>query len=161
MILTEPTDTTVLRAAFGCFPSGVTAICAVIDGEPAGMAVSSFTSVSLEPPLISVCIQNTSRTWVRLRRAARIGVSVLADRHGDHCRRLSRRTGDRFGGIPWDIADSGAMFVRGAPAQFDCSLHREVEAGDHSIALLRVHALAACPASAPLVFHGSTFRRLA
>src|SRR3546814_7956938 len=56
-----------LRAAFGCFPSGITAVCALIDGKPVGMAASSFTSVSLDPPLVSVCIQNRSKTWRQLR----------------------------------------------------------------------------------------------
>lgn len=52
-----------LRPAFGCFPSGVTAVCADVDGVPAGLAASSFTSVSVEPPLVSVCMQHSSTTW--------------------------------------------------------------------------------------------------
>src|SRR5918997_4998820 len=68
-----------LRRAYGCFPSGVTAICTLVDGAPDGMAASSFTSVSLDPPLVSVCVQNTSTTWPRLRHLPRLGVSVLAE----------------------------------------------------------------------------------
>lgn len=59
---------TLLRRAFGCFPTGVAAVCAVAETGPVGMAVSSFTSVSLEPPLLSVCMQNSSTTWPTLRR---------------------------------------------------------------------------------------------
>lgn len=55
-------DIAQLRRAFGCFPSGVTAVCAVVDGEPVGMAASSFTSVSMAPPLVSVCVQDSSAT---------------------------------------------------------------------------------------------------
>ncbi|WP_328611315.1 flavin reductase family protein [Amycolatopsis sp. NBC_00345] len=99
-----------LRAAFGCFPSGVTALCALVDGEPAGMAVSAFTPVSLDPPLIAVCVQETSQTWPRLRTAPAIGVSVLAGHHGPLCRRLSG-PGDRFTGAGRTFAESGAILV--------------------------------------------------
>lgn len=67
-----------LRRAFGCFPSGIT-VCALVDGTPVGMAASSFTSVSLAPPLVSVCIQHTSTTWPVLRNRPRLGLSVLAE----------------------------------------------------------------------------------
>ncbi|GAA2331831.1 flavin reductase family protein [Streptomyces sparsogenes] len=161
MTFTEPHDAAVLRRAFACFPSGVTAICAQVGGEAVGMAVSAFTPVSLDPPLISVCIQNTSRTWRKLRLADRIGVSVFSDAHGGHARQLSRKEGDRFSGIPWQVTAEGAMFVEGAAAHFDCALEREVEAGDHSIALLRIVGLESDPESTPLVFHASAFRQLA
>jgi flavin reductase (DIM6/NTAB) family NADH-FMN oxidoreductase RutF len=71
-------DIQVLREAYGTFPSGVTALCAMIDGAPTGMTASSFTSVSMDPPLVSICVANTSATWTRLRPSARLGVSVLA-----------------------------------------------------------------------------------
>ncbi|MFJ3891259.1 flavin reductase family protein [Streptomyces rubrogriseus] len=161
MSFTTPTDASVLRAAFSCFPSGVTAVSSIVDGEAVGMAVSAFTTVSLDPPLISVSIQNSSRTWQKLRTAGRIGVSVLSHQHSAHARQLSLKAGDRFTGIPWDVSDSGAMFVQGSPARFECSLYREIEAGDHSIALLEIHYLDADPTSAPLVFHASAFRELA
>ncbi|MGZ4521325.1 MAG: flavin reductase family protein [Mycobacteriaceae bacterium] len=73
---------TALREVFGAFPSGVVVLAATIDGEQIGMAASSFTSVSLDPPLVSVCVATQSRTWPQLRRAPRIGVSVLAGDHG-------------------------------------------------------------------------------
>jgi flavin reductase (DIM6/NTAB) family NADH-FMN oxidoreductase RutF len=149
-----------LRAAFGCFPSGVTALCALVDGGPVGMAVSAFTSVSLDPPLIAVCVQGTSRTWPKLRSAPAIGVSVLAGHHGPLCRQLSG-PGDRFAGAEWTFAESGAILVPDSPARFDCVPHTEVPAGDHTLALLRVTGLGYRPADPPLVFHGSAFRQLA
>jgi flavin reductase (DIM6/NTAB) family NADH-FMN oxidoreductase RutF len=76
-------DDSTLRRVFGCFPSGVIAVCASIDGEPVGMAASSFTTVSVAPPLVSICVQNTSTTWPRLRECERLGVSVLAEHHSD------------------------------------------------------------------------------
>jgi flavin reductase (DIM6/NTAB) family NADH-FMN oxidoreductase RutF len=150
-----------LRAAFGCFPSGVTAICALIDGVPVGMAASSFTSVSLSPPLVSVCIQNTSTTWRKLRRRPRLGVSVLSEGQDDACVRLAGMESDRFVGLSWEAGPDASIFVRDASAWLDCSLYKEVGAGDHTIALLQVHRLHAAPHTPPLVFHGSRFRKIA
>ncbi|MGN6722930.1 MAG: flavin reductase family protein, partial [Marmoricola sp.] len=71
-----------LREVFGAFPSGVVAVASRIDGEPVGLAASSFTSVSLDPPLVSISIGNGSKTWPDLRRASHLGITVLADHHG-------------------------------------------------------------------------------
>ncbi|MGW3966681.1 flavin reductase family protein [Amycolatopsis sp. NPDC005003] len=152
-------DATVLRAAFACFPTGVTALAGLASGKPAGMAVSSFASISLEPPLLAASIQRTSTTWPILRDAAALGVSVLAEHHGEVGRRLSA-PGDRFAGVDWTTSESGAVFVQGATAWFDCAVDREVPAGDHLIALLRVTAVEFRPSARPLVFHGSGFRQL-
>jgi flavin reductase (DIM6/NTAB) family NADH-FMN oxidoreductase RutF len=78
-----------LRRAFAMFPSGVTAVCATVEGRPVGLAASSFTSVSLDPPLVSVCIAHTSSTWPLLRAAGRVGVSVLAEGHASIARQLA------------------------------------------------------------------------
>lgn len=150
-----------LRAAYGCFPSGVTAVCAMIDGEPVGMAASSFTSVSLAPPLVSVCVQDSSTTWPRLRACARLGVSVLSAQQGAACLSLSRKQGDRFAGVDWEPTAGGAVLVHGATAWLDCAVEAELPAGDHAIALLRVLGLRSEPDTAPLVFRGSRFRTLA
>jgi flavin reductase (DIM6/NTAB) family NADH-FMN oxidoreductase RutF len=154
-------DGSQLRRAFGCFPSGVVALCALVDGGPLGMAVSSFTSVSLAPPLASVCVQDTSTTWPKLRTSARLGLSVLAEDHDAVCRALSRKGTDRFADVDWMTRPDGGVFVRGASAWFDCSLHQEIPAGDHAIALLLLHGARTEPDVSPLVFHGSRFRRLA
>ena len=153
-------DAAVLRAAFACFPTGVTALAGLVSGKPAGMAVSSFASVSLEPPLIAASIQRTSTTWPMLRDAAALGVSVLAEHHGEVGRRLSG-PGDRFAGVDWTTSQSEAVFIQGATAWFECVLHQEVPAGDHVIALLKVTAVECRSSSRPLVFHGSGFRQLA
>lgn len=153
-------DPVELRRAFGCFPSGVTAVCTLVDGVPDGMAASSFTSVSVDPPLVSVCVQDTSTTWPRLRHRKRLGVSVLAESQDVTCKNLAMKTGDRFAGVDWTATDEGAVFVRGATVWLDCSVYEEVTAGDHLIVLLHIHGLRAEPDVAPLVFHGSRFRQL-
>ena len=154
-------DSQVLREAYGTFPSGVTALCAMIDGAPVGMAASSFTSVSMDPPLVSICVANTSSTWARLRPSARLGVSVLAAGHEPAARQLSAKTGDRFAGLGLEVTDAGAVLIEESAAWLDCSLYQEIPAGDHSMLLLRIEALRTFPDQHPLVFHASTFRQLA
>ncbi|OXM67133.1 MULTISPECIES: flavin reductase family protein [Amycolatopsis] len=149
-----------LRQAFGCFPSGVAAVSALIDDRPVGLAVSSFTSVSLSPPLVSVCMQHTSTTWPILRQSPRLGLSVLSEDHRDTCMRLAGKATDRFAGTDWTAAAEGGVFVHGATLWLDCSIHAEVPAGDHDIVLLLIHGMRADPRTAPLVFHGSQFHRL-
>jgi flavin reductase (DIM6/NTAB) family NADH-FMN oxidoreductase RutF len=150
-----------LRQVFSAFPSGVTVLAASVDSTRVGMAASSFTSVSLDPPLVSVCVAAGSRTWPSLRRAARIGVSVLADVHEEASRKLSAKEGDRFAGMAWRHTADDAILLEGAAAWLDCSVEREVEAGDHTIVLLRIHDLDSDLEVGPLVFHGSRYRKLA
>ena len=156
----EP-DHAELRRVFGAFPTGVTALAALVEGRPVGMAASSFSSVSLDPPLVSVCVATTSRTWPLLRRAARIGVSVLSHGQEEASRRLAARGTDRFAGLAWYPTEDGAVLLAGASAWLDCSVEREIRAGDHEIVLLAVHGLDTDPAAPPLVFHASRYRRLA
>ncbi len=150
-----------LRAAFGCFPSGVTAVCADVDGISVGLAASSFTSVSIDPPLVSVCMQHSSTTWPTLRERPRLGLSVLAEGQDAECSRLASKKGNRFAGTATTVASDGALFVDGATLWLDCTIHAEVPSGDHDIVLLNVHGIRADPDTPPLIFHGSRFRRLA
>lgn len=154
-------DSRTLRNAFGCFPSGVTAICAIIDGEPVGMAASSFVSVSLDPPLVLVCIQKSSTTWKKLKSASRIGVSVLGEEHDRACSQLAAKSGDRFEGLEWSTTEGGAVLLDGAAVSLDCSVVEEIAAGDHQLVLFKIEELKFQPTVNPLVFHGSRFRKLA
>ncbi|MFE9029560.1 flavin reductase family protein [Streptomyces iakyrus] len=158
---TPPTDPAVLRQAFGCFPSGVTALCALDADGPVGMAASTFTPVSLRPPLASVCVQDTSSTWPKLRMRSRLGLSVLAEEQDRVCRSLAGKGGDRFADVDWEASEGGSVYIRGAGLRLDCSVYAEFPGGDHTIVLLEIHGLMAEPDREPLVFHGSRFRRLA
>jgi flavin reductase (DIM6/NTAB) family NADH-FMN oxidoreductase RutF len=154
-------DQSLLRQAFGCFPSGVTAFCGLLDGVAEGMAASSFTSVSLDPALVSVCVANTSTTWPKLAKLDRLGLSVLAGDHAPIARALASKTGDRFDGVDWTSTDSGAVFVHGATLWLECAPFKRVAAGDHEIVVLQIVALAMYPDVAPMVFHRSNFHELA
>jgi flavin reductase (DIM6/NTAB) family NADH-FMN oxidoreductase RutF len=150
-----------LRRVFSAFPTGVTAVAALIDGTPTGLAANSFTSVSLDPPLVSVCADLKSATWPLLRAAPRIGISVLAAHQERACRQLSSKTADRFAALPFRTTPDGAVFIEGATAWLTCSIQAVHPAGDHDIITFHVHDLADDPSVAPLVFHSSGFRRLA
>lgn len=149
-----------LRRVFGTFPTGVVAVSALVDGRPAGIAASSFVSVSLDPPLVSVCVAHTSTTWPVLRRARRLGISVLGAHQELTSRQLAGRGKDRFAGLSWHATPDGAVLLRGASAWLDCGIEQQVPAGDHDIVLLRVHDLSADPRVPPLVFHASAYHRL-
>ncbi|MFD5232130.1 flavin reductase family protein [Streptomyces qaidamensis] len=150
-----------LRQAFGCFPSGVTALCARDSGGPVGMAASTFTPVSIRPPLVSVCVQDTSSTWPKLRMQSRLGLSVLAEEQDLVCRSLAGKGEDRFDDVDWEASEGGSVYIRGAGLWLDRSVYVEFPGGDHTIVLLEIHGLMAEPDREPLVFHGSRFRRLA
>jgi flavin reductase (DIM6/NTAB) family NADH-FMN oxidoreductase RutF len=155
-----------LREAFGVFPSGVVAVAAEVDGEHVGLAASSFTSVSLEPALVSFSVANSSKTWPALRRAGHLGLTILADHHGEVCRQLAGPVEARFEDLAVTTTGDGAVTLDDGLARFDCTVYREVEAGDHTIVLLELHAVETVPfsgtdASLPLVFHRSGFGRLA
>ncbi|WP_197382968.1 flavin reductase family protein [Mycolicibacterium mengxianglii] len=147
-----------LRKALALFPSGVTAVCALVDGQPVGMAASSFTSVSLEPPLVSICVAHTSTTWPRLRTSHRIGISVLARTHDVVARQLSAKGVERFLDVPWLADPNGGVFLYDSALWLECSIEQEVTAGDHAVVLLKVLRFSAYPDVAPMVFHGSKFR---
>ncbi|GAB7005535.1 flavin reductase family protein [Nocardioides sp. AN3] len=154
-------DAALLRQAFGCFPSGVTAFCGLVDGVPDGMAASSFTSLSVDPALVLVCVQNTSSTWPRLSKLSHLGLSVLASDHGTVARSLASKSGDRFADVDWVADESGAVFVHGSTLWMDCTIHSVVAGGDHQIVQLNVEALTMNPDVVPMVFHRSGFHSLA
>jgi flavin reductase (DIM6/NTAB) family NADH-FMN oxidoreductase RutF len=150
-----------LRKAFGIFPSGVVAVAAVVDGEPIGLAASSFRSESLDPPLVSFSVASSSKTWPTLRRASHLGVTVLAAHHGQVARQLAGAPENRFTGLQVSVSDEGAVVIEDGVAHFDTTIYREVEAGDHIIVLLEIKAVEHPEDGCPLVFHRSGFGTLA
>jgi flavin reductase (DIM6/NTAB) family NADH-FMN oxidoreductase RutF len=154
-------DAQELRRAFTLYPRGVMAVAAEIDGEPVGLAVSAFVSVSLEPPLIVICIDAASTTWPRLREAPGIGVSVITAEQAWLGRQLASRRRDRFENAAFTRTASGALLLDDAAAQFDCAIRDTYPGGDHLIVVLEVLDMRADPRREPLIWHDSTFRELA
>lgn len=149
-----------LRHVFGRFPTGVTALCATDRDKPMGMTASAFTAISLNPQLVSVCIKHGSGTWQQLRTRGRIGISFLGQGHAATARQLAQRTGDRFQGLDFEVTADGALFLADATAWLECSVEKEIAAGDHDIILFRLHRAAVSDEIMPLVFHSSDFHTL-
>jgi flavin reductase (DIM6/NTAB) family NADH-FMN oxidoreductase RutF len=162
MELMSPTDLSppTLREAFGHFPSGVIAIAAEVGGTRVGLAVSTFVPVSLDPPLVSFCVQNTSTTWPKLKDVRALGISVLGESHDGAARTLAAKTGDRFADLETVSYSSGAVFIHGTSLWMETAIEQLIPAGDHTIVVLRVSDVRVDPDVAPIVFHRSVFRRL-
>ena len=149
-----------MRFATAAFATGIVLIAAEVDGVPVGMLANSFTSVSLDPPLVSVNIARTSGTWPLLRRAGRWGISILGAQQGSDFRRLSRKAAERFQGVDWFASGDGGVLLAGASATFTVGMEAEVDAGDHVVVILRVLGLHRTPDRTSLVFYDSQPHRL-
>lgn len=149
-----------LRRAYSMHPSGVVGVCGMGSDGPVGMAASTFTSVSLEPPLVSICIDRASSTWPRLASLPRLGLSVLGADHAVTARTLAAKSGDRFAGSRWEVDPDGAMFLHGSPLWLTCEVASSITAGDHEIIVLRVLDSRLFDSEGPLIFHQSQLRPL-
>ena len=148
------------RDALGRFATGVAFVTAAPDGEPAGLIVNSLTSVSLEPPLISLCPSRSSLTWSRIRRAGRFGVNILGRQHEPFAMRATPAGADRFAGLNWELGDGGVPLLTDALATFECEIVAEHPTGDHWIVVGRVNDVRTSPLKDPLVFFAGAFGAL-
>ncbi|MER5277165.1 flavin reductase family protein [Streptomyces sp. NPDC002809] len=149
-----------VRAVFGGFPAAVVALCAVVDGAPYGMVATSLAvGVSYDPPMALFSARNDSSTWPVLRKAGRIGASVLAEHQGAACRQLAAKDADRFAGLSTRVTGHGPLFVEGASSWMDCEVVGELAAGDHTVITFRIHQVGQGPET-PLLFHDGRFPRM-
>lgn len=142
------------RDVLGHFPTGVAVITSMSDdGQPIGMAVGSFTSVSLDPPLVAFLPDRGSSTFPAIRAAGRFCVNVLSGGQEDVCRTFATRGADRFGSVEWHPAPgTGSPVLDGAVAWIDCELGDIHEAGDHDIVIGKVLHLEVQHPTLPLLF---------
>lgn len=153
-----PEDRTALRKALGTFATGVTIVTArAPDGVPVGFTANSFASVSLEPPLLLVCLAHTAAGYGIFRAAESFAVNVLEVGQEETARRFARRGADKFGATPWKPGALGAPLIDGSLARFDCAMHQRVEAGDHDILMGRVLGFSVHEGAA-LLYHQGAFR---
>jgi 3-hydroxy-9,10-secoandrosta-1,3,5(10)-triene-9,17-dione monooxygenase reductase component len=155
-----PFDSTQFRQALGHLPTGVVVVTALDDGEPVGMAVGSFTSVSLEPPLVGFFPTRTSTTWPRIRRVGPFAVNVLAHDQEDVGARFARTGTDRFADLAWTDGRGGVPLLDGAIVQIECDPYSVTEAGDHWFVLGQVADLRVLDRGGPLVFARGKYTRL-
>jgi flavin reductase (DIM6/NTAB) family NADH-FMN oxidoreductase RutF len=148
------------RQAAGRFATGIT-VATVLDEEglPHGLTANSFTSVSLTPPLVLVCLAHTAATVERFRTAKHFGISILAEDQqllSDH---FARKGHNRFEGIPWDQGITGVPLLPGAVAAMECEVYRTVAMGDHDIFVGEV-VRAEVHEKSPLLYFASRYRHL-
>ncbi|MGF6471855.1 flavin reductase [Paraburkholderia youngii] len=127
------------RRALGAFVTGVTVVTTVqADGSPRGFTANSFTSVSLDPPLILVCVAKTAASYAVFSDTHRFAVSVLAEDQKHVSGVFASKAADKFAQVPWSTRKTGAPVMDGSAASFDCTTHQVVDAGDHIILIGRV-----------------------
>jgi len=135
-----------LRDAFGAFMTGVTVVTSHdSDGAPLGFTANSFSSVSLDPPLVLVCLANSSRNYESLSNADGFAVNILAETQKDVSNTFARPVEDRFAAVDWQQGPHGSPVFDGVSAWFDCSMYKTVDAGDHLILIGKVEAFENSP----------------
>lgn len=159
-------DVSAFRKAMGSFPTGVTIVTvACDDGTMHGVTVNSFSSVSLDPMLVLVCLNETSRAVDLIERAGAFGVNVLSAGQQDVSRWFAnqhRPPGPAmFDGVPLEPGVTGCPILADAAASFDCRLRQSYHAGDHLIVLGEVVTLIHRPQQEPLIFHAGTYKSVA
>lgn len=130
-----------LRNAFGTFMTGVTVVTAVDpDGNPLGFTANSFTSVSLDPPIVLVCLANSSSNYDVFANASGFAVNILAETQIDISNTFARPVEDRFSQVDWEIGPAGSPILKDVSAWFDCVTFKNTEAGDHLVLMGEVKA---------------------
>lgn len=151
----DPKD---FRRVLGQFPTGVTVVTANVDGTPIGVAIGSFASISLDPPLVGFFLGNQSGSGAAIEAAGHFCVNVLASDQVELCGVMASRGDNKFEGVAHSPAPtSGAPVFPGAMATIDCSLHSVVEAGDHNLIIGTVQHLEAGDGASPMVFFGGNY----
>jgi flavin reductase (DIM6/NTAB) family NADH-FMN oxidoreductase RutF len=156
-------DAALFRAVLGQWPTGVAVITTVVDDEWHGMTASSFSSVSLEPPLVSVCIDRGIPSHDRIARAGVFAVNILGKDHVELGKRFAGATAgvDRFTGLDASTAKTGAPVLAEAIGWVDCVLFAAHESGDHTIFVGEVLAAETPRVATPLLYHSRAWGQFA
>lgn len=155
-------DSATFRRVLGHYPTGVCVVTAADDaGNGTGMVVGSFTSVSLEPPLVAFFPDRASTSWPRIHAIGRFCINVLDADQRDLCRRFARSGGDKFTGVAHRLSAHGSPILDGVVAWIDCALETVHEAGDHFVVLGRVRALDVEASLRPLLFFRGAYGEFA
>ena len=149
-----------MRATMGAFASGVVVVTALSDepgSEPLGFTCQSFTSLSLDPPLISISPARSSSTWPRIREVGRFAINILAHDHAYLSNKFARSGTDKYAGVEWTPAPGGSPVLDGVSAWIECTLWREYDGGDHTVVVGRVTALDHDVERDPLLYYRGSY----
>ena len=153
-------DPGLFRETLGHYPTGVAVVTAIApDGNPVGMVVGTFSSVSMDPPLIAFYPMSNSRSFAALRTATAFCINVLASDQEAFCRRFATAGENKFDGVEWRPAPLGSPILDGAVSWVECTFEDVREAGDHFIVLGRVQDLAVERSTLPLLFFQGGYGR--
>ena len=144
------------RRTVGHFATGIAVLTSIESDQPVGMTVQSFTSVSLDPLLVSLAVSSSSASWSRIRSTRQVCINILASDQTELSQRFAQPVADRFDGVPWQRTGSGLPVLDDVLAWIDCAIDTTHVAGDHEVALCSVRDLAIVRATEPLLyFRGS------
>lgn len=153
----QPIDPVIQREVFGALPTGVTAITGLTaDGAPRGFVVGTFQSLSLDPPLVTFCVDKSSSTWPTLRSLGRFTANILSTEQLHVCRALARKGDEKFKGVAYERSPLGTPRICGATAWVDCEVLSEVVAGDHYVIVGSIEEIVPGQGEA-LMFRGGKF----
>jgi len=156
-----PIDRNSFRTALGQFAAGVTVVTTVgRDGKPYGLTATAFTSVSLDPPLISICIDKGADSYPHLMTADAFAVSILEAAQQAISNQFARSGIDKFADVATRTSASGVPLIEGALVHIDCRVAQRVDAGDHTIFIGQVESAEVFPGT-PLLYYGGSYRTLA
>jgi flavin reductase len=147
-------DTEHLKAAFGSFATGITVVTARLDGHIHGMTANAFCAVSLDPPLVLVCVDKAARMHDFIRGSGTFAVNILSSDQEDlarHFARAGRPLEGEFTLVPYTVGRMGCPILRGIAAYVECTLHHVCDGGDHTIYIGVVQATDAFPERRPLL----------
>lgn len=153
-IVQDTIDPQWFRTVLGQYPTGVCAITAMDkDGKVSGMAVGSFTSVSLNPPLVAFLPDRSSTSWPKIESAGKFCVNVLSNQQLNVCKRFASKAEDKFAGLAYRLSDNGSPIIEDVVAWIDCDLHSVQGAGDHYIVIGAVRELQMESEGSALLFY--------
>ncbi len=155
------TDGELMRSILRRYPTGVAVITALDGSRPIGMAVGSFTSVSLDPPMIGFFADRSSTTWPQILEFGAFAVNVLGEHQAHLSHQFSARGVDRFHGIPWHYGDNGGPVIDGAVMVVESDITDVIEAGDHLFVMGSVTRIRDGEDVGPLLFYGGGYARIA
>ena len=152
-------DEAQFKAAMSHFASGVTVVTTEWDGKPYGLTVASFSSLSLDPPLVLVCIEKSVKSHDAIASAGKFGVNILSAHQADISNRFASKIDDKFAGIAWAAGTTGVPLIANALATVECRLQAQLPGGDHSIFVGEVVATAMREGE-PLLYVRSGYRQM-
>ncbi len=144
------------RNVLGHFPTGVTVVTSAGEpgsGRPVGIAIGSFASISLDPPLVGFFLGTASGSWPAMEASGHFCVNVLCEDQQELCGLMASRSDDKFAEVECETSDTGAPILPDVHAVIDCVIEQVVPAGDHNLVIGRVQSLTTKREHPPMVFY--------